>query len=230
MAANPAIGVFATAASVPPANITSASPYWMVLVARPMALLPEAQAVTSASTGPMRPKLMDTCPAAILAIIIGTAKGLTLEGPLVSMRCTVSSMVPIPPMPVPMMVPTRSGFSALMSSLASSTAILAAATANCTFRSIWRTAFLSPTYFTGSKSFTSPAMRTGKSAASNSVMGPMPDFPAISAFQNSSVPMPTGETTPMPVITTLLFSLKEHLAITMINIYIHGRIKPQKNG
>ena len=207
MAANPAIGVFATAASVPPANMTSASPYWMVLVARPMALFPEAQAVTSASTGPMRPKLMETWPAAMLAIIIGAAKGFTLVGPLVSMRCTVSSMVLMPPMPVPMMVPTRSGFSVLISSLASSTAILAAATANCTFRSMWRTAFLSPTYFTASKFFTSPAMRTGNPSVSNSVIGPMPDLPAISAFQNSSVPMPTGETTPIPVITTLLFSI-----------------------
>ena len=136
MAANPAIGVFATAASVPPANMTSASPYWIILVALPIALLPEAHAVTSASTGPIRPNVMEIWPEAMFAIIIGTANGLTFAEPRVSMRCTVSSIVLMPPMPVPMMVPTRFGSSLAISSFASLTAILAAATANWAFLSM----------------------------------------------------------------------------------------------
>ncbi len=45
-------------------------------------------------------------------------------------------------------------------------------------------------------------MRTRKAEQSNSVMGPMPLSPASSARQLSAVPMPTGVTSPMPVMTT----------------------------
>ena len=162
------------------------------------------------STGPCRPKVMETCPEAILAIIIGTAKGFTLPGPFCSIRNTVSSMVAIPPIPVPITVPAISGFSFSISNLASSTAIRAAATANWALRSICRIVFLSPAS-AGSKSFTSPAIFTGKSAASNRVIGAMPDLPSKRLFQNFSTPVPTGDTTPRPVITTLLSILTKHL-------------------
>ena len=49
--------------------------------ASPIALLPVAQAVTGASTGPFSPYRMLTCAAAMLAIIIGTSVGLTRPGP-----------------------------------------------------------------------------------------------------------------------------------------------------
>ena len=55
----------------------------------------------------------------------------------------------------------------------------------------------------GWKPFTSPAMRLGNLLASNRVMGAMPERPARSAYQVSSVPMPTGVTRPTPVTTTL---------------------------
>src|SRR5260370_1884080 len=52
------------------------------------------------------------------------------------------------------------------------------------------------------KSFTSPAMRASKLSAGKRVIGPMPDLPANIARQLFSVPMPRGETSPVPVMTT----------------------------
>src|ERR1700752_621968 len=45
-------------------------------------------------------------------------------------------------------------------------------------------------------------MRVGRGLASNRVMGPIPDFPCVSAVQNSSAVLPTGVTAPAPVMTT----------------------------
>jgi hypothetical protein len=42
----------------------------------------------------------------------------------------------------------------------------------------------------------------GSGEASKRVMGPIPDFPWISAAQNSSAVLPTGVTAPTPVMTT----------------------------
>ena len=47
---------------------------------------------------------------------------------------------------------------------------------------------------------TSPATRIGMSLASNCVISAMPERPASSASQASSVESPTGETLPIPVI------------------------------
>src|SRR5262249_32913258 len=58
----------------------------------------------------------------------------------------------------------------------------------------------------GSNPFTSPAMRAGKPVASNFVTCPTPLRPAQSASQLTEVPMPRGETRPIPVITTRLFN------------------------
>ena len=55
----------------------------------------------------------------------------------------------------------------------------------------------------GSKPFTSPAKCVANAVWSKWVMGPMPDLPARSPCQVSSVPMATGVTSPMPVTTTL---------------------------
>ena len=73
----------------------------MARMASPMALLPEAQAVTSGIAGPLQPKRMAIRPEAILAIIIGIKYGETRRGPLSrSLLCSVKK-VPMPPMPVP---------------------------------------------------------------------------------------------------------------------------------
>src|SRR3990167_11028391 len=58
--------------SVPPASIISASPYWIIRKASPMAFEPEAQAVVTQEFGPFRPKSIETCPAASFTIISGT--------------------------------------------------------------------------------------------------------------------------------------------------------------
>ena len=71
---------------------------------------------------------------------------------------------------------------ALVSSFASSTAILAAATANWMTRSD-RLASLPGIQRVGSKSLISAPNVTGQSPRSNVVMGPMPFFPSRSAFQ-----------------------------------------------
>ncbi len=70
-----------TAASAPPATITSASPRWIRWYAAPIAWEPVAHAVAVAMFAPRRLKRIDTWPAAALTISLGTVKGLTLRGP-----------------------------------------------------------------------------------------------------------------------------------------------------
>src|SRR5688572_33019706 len=55
--------------------------------------------------------------------------------------------------------------------------------------------------------FTSAAMRVGNAEASNLVMGPTPLTPASRFFHASGAPIPTGDTTPSPVTTTLRFDM-----------------------
>src|SRR5215207_1050794 len=55
----------------------------------------------------------------------------------------------------------------------------------------------------GSNSLTSPAIRQLKAAASNWVIGPIPLWPSFTARQVSSVPDPTEDNRPIPVMTTL---------------------------
>src|SRR3954468_24914185 len=71
--------------------------------------------------------------------------------------------------------------------------------------SIFLTSFLS-TNCSGSKPFTSPAIRAENCVASNRVIGPIPLWPAQSASQFVQVPMPTGDTRPTPVTTTRLLN------------------------
>ena len=72
-----------TAASLPPVIITSASSYWMVRKASPMALVALAQAVTTAALGPRSPYWIESCPLAALAISLGMVKARDLVGPFV---------------------------------------------------------------------------------------------------------------------------------------------------
>ena len=81
-AANADMPTSLTAASAPPANIAVASPRRMMLKASPRALLPAAQAVQVALTGPLRPRRMELQAEAMLGIIMGMKKGLTRVGPL----------------------------------------------------------------------------------------------------------------------------------------------------
>src|SRR5688572_31085191 len=62
---------------------------------------------------------------------------------------------------------------------------------------------LAERYFAGSKPFTSPAIWELKAEGSKRVMRVMPDWPARMLFQASGAPMPTGQTVPRPVTTTL---------------------------
>ena len=87
---------------------------------------------------------------------------------------------------------------------ASSNASLAAATAYCENSSILFAALKSMRSF-ATKSFTSAAICTLNSDASNFVIGPMPTLPSLIPAQNSSTVFPIGVTAPSPVTTTLLF-------------------------
>jgi hypothetical protein len=46
----------------------------------------------------------------------------------------------------------------------------------------------------------------GKGEASKRVMGPTPDVPVLRDREKSLFPIPIGEITPMPVITTRFFT------------------------
>src|SRR3990170_2008410 len=61
-------------------------------------------------------------------------------------------------------------------------------------------------YGAGSKSGTSPAMRTGKFVMSKRVICLMPERPSSAPFQDFSTPVPRGLTIPTPVTATLLIS------------------------
>jgi hypothetical protein len=104
-------------------------------------------------------------------------------------------------MPTPTKHPARPRSSSESSSLASATAMDAAPSANSVNRSISLSFFFS-IQRVGSQPLTSPAMRTRKAEQSNCVMGPMPPVPESSAPHDSAVPMPTGVTSPIPVMTT----------------------------
>src|SRR5436309_5424952 len=72
--------------------------------------------------------------------------------------------------------------------------------------SIFLTSFFSRNR-SGSKPFTSPAIRVENCDASNFVMADTPLWPAHSACQFTSVPIPSDDTRPMPVTTTRLFGI-----------------------
>ena len=68
----------------------------------------------------------------------------------------------------------------------------------------------------GSKFFTSPAMRAENFDASNLVIGPIPLRPAHSASQFASVPIPNDDTRPTPVTTTRLFTQPSKLPSALL--------------
>src|SRR4029079_7805421 len=54
-----------------------------------------------------------------------------------------------------------------------------------------------------SKFLTSPAICVGSAPGSKREMRVMPDFPAMMFAHDSAIPIPTGDTMPRPVTTTL---------------------------
>ncbi len=93
------------AISAPPAIITSASPYWIMRMLKPMLCVPVVHAVTMAMFGPRNPYRIDTLPEIMLMTLAGTKNGDTRRGPLSSSTECVSSIVRMPPIPEPIATP-----------------------------------------------------------------------------------------------------------------------------
>ncbi len=128
--ANAAIVTGVMAASAPPAIIISAAPLLIISVASPIAFVLLAHADVTHRLGPLAPKFIATCPAAVSGSIIGTMNGLTRLGPfLVSIEASFSRVL-TPPIPVPIITPVRVLFESVISRSASSSASSVAATAN----------------------------------------------------------------------------------------------------
>src|SRR5579875_251864 len=201
MEQNPARLSGVIAASEPPQIMASASPCWMMRAASPTAWPPVAHADTTEKLGPRAPTCMLTAPDAMLMIIIGAKNGLTRSGPRSRRIWCCSSHVCAPPMPEPMTTPTRSRFAAEIAKPASSSASRVAAIARWTKRSLRRTSLRSR-YAAGSKSVTAAAIWHVNAPGSKDAIRRTPDRPSMSAFQNASLPVPIGLTTPSPVTAT----------------------------
>ncbi len=184
----------------------SVSPSRMDFTASPMACALVAQADTGDQLGPLAPKRMLTWPGAILIIICRMKNGEMRSKPFSSARLCCSSKLPMPPMPEPMMTATFSGsypcgLSVPMGRPLSRIAISLAATAYWVNRSMRRDSRRSIPQASGSKSFTSPAMRADSWLASKRVTGPTADLPVSRPDQVFSVPVPRAVMRPVPVMT-----------------------------
>ena len=221
-APNPPMPIGVMAASDPPAIMTSATPRRMISNASPMACAEAEQAVHVAELGPLAPYRIETWPAARLMMAEGIKKGEILRGPPSSSALCSRSIVVNPPIPDAMNTPTRGAISGVTSSPASSTANCDAAIAYWMKTSIFLTSLRS-TNRSGSKFFTSPAMRVANCDASNLVIIPMPLHPAQTAAQLVSVPIPSDDTRPMPVTTTRLFTIGSYARATSSRSPAFGR-------
>src|SRR5579864_188864 len=200
---NPARLSGVSAASLPPQIIAAASSRWIVRKASPIAWPLVAQAETTETLGPFAPVAMLTMPDAMLMMIIGTKNALTRPGPRSSNTWCCSSQVLAPPIPEPMITPTRSAFCGVIAKPASSNASRVAAIANWTNRSLRRTSLRSM-YCAGSNSLISPAIWVSYGDGSNAVSRRTPERPSINPVQKASLPMPIGVMTPIPVSATRL--------------------------
>jgi len=79
--AKPPTARIVTVDSVPPATITSASPYSISLPASPMQCADVVHAVTIARFGPFRPNMIDRFPDTMLMMVPGMKNGEILRGP-----------------------------------------------------------------------------------------------------------------------------------------------------
>src|SRR6202167_1796697 len=105
-------------------------------------------------------------------------------------------------MPEPMSMPMRSVLAAVTSSPESRMACMPATTPYCMKASMRRASF-GVIYGARSRSRISPPKCVGKLGASNRATGPMPLRPARIDAHADEMSLPTGETIPRPVTTTL---------------------------
>src|SRR6266498_1363277 len=190
-------------ASLPPANMTLASPILMVRQASPTAWVEVAQAEQVARFGPRSLWNMLTNPEAMFKMSIGIMKGERRPGPLLSRMMCWSAVVSRPPMPEPMNTPISSRSAWFKSRPESSNACQAACTPNWAKRSERRASLAEGKAGAGSNPLTSPAMRVSKGAGSKWVIRSMPHWPARRFFHMVSISLPSGVTAPNPVRTTL---------------------------
>jgi len=97
---NPAIPKGITAASLPPAIITSKYPSLIALKASPILFAALAHAVTLLIATPLNPYSIAMFPAARLIIDAGIKNGLNLSYPLSLALSSCSAMVLSPPIPL----------------------------------------------------------------------------------------------------------------------------------
>ena len=198
------------AASVPPHTATSASPQRIIRAASPMACTLAAQAVTGAPIGPLRLWRMDTWPAARLTKNDGTVNGDRRCGPRVSVVRTASAMAPKPPMPEAITVAVRACDRASAGAQpAWAKACCAAPRAKGMKRSILRwslgVAAVSGSHPPSGSSAsvgTVPATLAAMPSTTASGKRRRPDTPCSRRRQANSTPQPSGDTNPIPVITT----------------------------
>ena len=146
--------------SLPPAMATSIIPALMPRNASPSEWDADAHALTTQKFGPLKPYFIDTRPAAMSVIIMGTRNGDTRPGPRESnLACSISRVFR-PPIPEPMIVPMRARSSVLRSSPESLITCSAAKSAKSMFRSV-RLISLGSTTPEKSMSFISPAIFEG---------------------------------------------------------------------
>ena len=118
-----------TAASLPPAKITSSRPICKCKRASPIAWVPVAHALTTLKFTPFAPTSIATTPEDIFARRFGIINGDTRLGPRSINARDCFSMVSIPPTPEPIRTPNLSGSTSPSLILASFRASFAAATA-----------------------------------------------------------------------------------------------------
>jgi hypothetical protein len=155
--------------------------------------------------GPFAPQRIETWPEARLMMADGMKKGEMRRGPPSRYALCSRSIVPNPPMPEAMKTPTRGASCGVIAKQESRIANSDAAMAYWMNASIFLTSFLS-TNARGSNPFTSPAMWVENCETSKRVIVAMPLQPRRSALQFASVPMPTDDTSPIPVMTTRLLT------------------------
>ena len=178
-------------ASAPPTTTASASSYWIMRSAAPIAWAPLEHADTMLYIWPCRPYFIETAAAAAFDICAGIPSGDILAGPRSRSTSCWSSIVWIPPIPVARMQPSRIGsYGRSPSQPASAIASPAATSASCENRSSRRIS-LTVRSSLGSKSVHAPAPSK------------IPHSPAAQREYSASAPTPSGVTAPSPVITTL---------------------------
>ena len=96
-------------ASAPPPTTASASPYWIIRSAEPIAWAPEAQAETTPKLWPRSPCFIVTAAAPALGMYCGMPSGETIFAPRSRITSCCVSTVSMPPMPVAITQPMRSG-------------------------------------------------------------------------------------------------------------------------